>query len=281
MRIAIDAGHGGYDSGAVAPDGTKEKDIALQYAKDLAVILKDIGHEVMLTRVNDDFVGLTLRANRADDWNADALISLHANAAGNTAAHGAWIIYDDRTAVDKGIALAEAIFNELLHVPDITDEDPEAEIYPDGSPWVGGRQLAVISKTKCPAVLVELGFLTNPEDLEDLLTDDIRTRVCKAIARGVSYWGGDSLGGTRLEDEEPRVEDTHRRPLEGSGPLRLVEAWHRPVREVARPEQSTAGFIRETLTPLLVYLGPTAAKIWRIILDKLLERIEEEVDRRL
>lgn len=189
MRVAIDAGHGGHDSGAVAPDGTEEKDIVLEYARTLSEALARVGETVKLIRVNDDFIGLSLRAYRADDWDADCLVSIHANASSNESANGAWVIYDDKTSDENGKALARFIFDEMDRVPGVGDRRGQPDVYPDGTGWVGNRQLTVISASQCPAVLVELGFLTNPADLADLKDPDKMNRICNAIATGIRLWG--------------------------------------------------------------------------------------------
>lgn len=274
MRIAIDAGHGGHDSGAVAPDGTREKDVVLEYAKDLGLLLEAAGHDVMLTRVNDDFVGLSLRAYRADDWNADCLISIHANASANSLANGAWVIYDDKTKPEKGKRLARMIFDEMDMVPGVGDDDPEKEVFPDGTGWVGYRQLTVISASKCPAVLVELGFLSNPEDLADLLKSPVRGAVCEAIARGTLAWGGEVF--FKVEPEETYNGDPFVDPA-----MTPVVQWSQPVGVVAAPEEPLNALIRRVLPPMLKVLGPVAQKAWEIIVARLLDRLDEEARRRL
>lgn len=236
MRVAIDAGHGGYDSGAVAPDGTKEKDIAFEYAKSLELRLLANGHDVLLTRTNDDFVGLRLRANRADDWSADCLVSVHANASENYLANGAWVIYDDKTRLENGKKLARDIFDELDGIPGITDKDPEVEVFPDGTGWVGGRQLTVISATKkVPAVLVELGFLTNPDDLADLLDPDLENRICQGIVNGIETWGyGRGLEPPILPEPEVVADDAE--PLAPAPQIERLESWRLPAIKAAMEE---------------------------------------------
>lgn len=186
MRICVDPGHGGYDSGAVAGDGTKEKDVALAYALELAKQLSG-DHSVLLTRKQDDFVGLTLRANKANDWGAECFVSLHANAALNPVANGAWVIYDDDTT--DGKILAQLVWRSMSKIQGLMDIDADEEVYPDNSPWVGNRELTVVSDTSMPAILVELGFLTNADDLAQLVKPQTRVTICRAIVAGLQEWG--------------------------------------------------------------------------------------------
>lgn len=186
--IVIDPGHGGTDPGAVGARGQTEKDIVLIYAQDLRATLMRQGHNVRMTRRNDTFVPLSSRAQIANEFGADAFISLHANAAESKMANGAWVIYDDMTKPEKGKQLATNIFNYLKLIPGVPDLDPEIEVYSDKSPWVGYRDLAVLSQTRMPAVLVELGFMTNEEDLSQLQQAGVRTQIINAIANGLNQW---------------------------------------------------------------------------------------------
>ena len=184
-RICIDAGHGGNDPGAVVGD-TREKEVILEYALELSRQLGARGHRARLTREDDTFLHLSERARVSNDMAADCFVSIHANFASSTAAEGAWIIHTKGSRL--GRSLAKAIFSELARVPGVVDQDPEAEVYPDATPWVGGRRLTVLRKTYAPAVLVELGFLSNEGDLKQLLDPDERWRICKAIANGLEAW---------------------------------------------------------------------------------------------
>lgn len=245
MRICIDAGHGGSDPGAVAQSGEVEKQIALQYALTLKDLLAG-DNEILMTRVNDDFVGLSLRAQKANGWKADCFISLHANAALRKAANGAWVIHDDDTV--HGITLAQLVWREMAKIPSVVDADPAEEVYPDNSPWVGNRELAVVSNTHMPAILVELGFLTNEDDLADLTNPDMRLRICRAIAIGIHKWAVERgfRANVDLVNDDPitdvGTEDPKIVPITG---------WNRPARltvqEEAHPEEPMASVAVRTI----------------------------------
>lgn len=240
MKICVDAGHGGRDSGAVAPDGTREKDLVLLYATELHDILVRAGHTVVKTRSTDVFVGLSERAEIANNHEADCFVSLHANSNQDPAAHGAWVLHDDQS--ETGPALARAIFRELAKVPGVPDSDPEEEVYPDDSPWVGNRDLAVLGQTAMTAVLVELGFLTNQYDLKELKQEKTRKEVCAAIHRGISRWAVDQgiqdVGDPVVDlegDEDPDLYEDPDLPDE-------VETWRKPVEEISTGKENAGLF---------------------------------------
>jgi N-acetylmuramoyl-L-alanine amidase len=195
--IVIDPGHGGRDNGAVA-NGVKEKDITLTYSVALQADLLRRGHEVYLTRAHDKDLStnrdwrkgkgedLLARSNLANRVDADCFISIHANAGASTASNGAWVLYSKGSA--NGQRLAAAIFKELAKIQGIADADPEAEVYSDDSGWTGGRTLSVLRRTRMPAALVELGFLTNPGDTAQLMSEATRKPVVVAIANGIESW---------------------------------------------------------------------------------------------
>lgn len=199
MRIVIDPGHGGRDPGATV-GGKSEAVIVLPYAFALASELTTRGHTVGFTRTaNVDLApeatwpspgkarDLTRRAGLANRHpRADVFLSLHCNAAAASAANGAWVIYDDGTRTGDELALE--VFRELAKIGGIVDRDAAIEVYPDRSPWVGGRELYVISETEMPAILIELGFMTNGDDLRQLEQTETKCAVARAIADGVETW---------------------------------------------------------------------------------------------
>jgi len=191
VLVVVDAGHGGSDPGAIVPgvdDEQKvlEKTIALRCSLELAQVLEHAGYQVLLTRKEDVYVGLTDRTRMANEADAYCFVSLHANAASVEARNGAWVLYDDKTSDKNGVALSVSIFDSLSKVPGMTDDSPQREVFPDGTPWVGGRQLTVLSKTRMPAVLVEMGFMTNPTDLAEM--NDRQQDIVEAIADGIIAW---------------------------------------------------------------------------------------------
>ena len=191
LHVCVDPGHGGTDSGAVAADGSTEKALVLIYGEELQATLTRRGHRVTMTRTVDAFVPLANRARKADEVGADVLVSLHANAADSKLSNGAWVIYDDTTKAGPGggQALALELFKAMAEAsPGVVDVDAAVEVFADRTPWVGGRNLAVLSTQRAVAVLVELGFMTNEDDLRALKVADTRLAICNAIVDGLEAW---------------------------------------------------------------------------------------------
>ena len=151
MKITIDAGHGGHDPGAVGPNDTKEKDTALMDAHNLASMLTDDGHEVMMTRTDDTFVGLAERAAMANDWGADLFISIHCNSFSEPSAHGFEAFTFGSYSGANPIAMA------ML--------DQYAEAFPHlTNRGLKHARFAVLSQTRMAAVLFESAFISNPDE---------------------------------------------------------------------------------------------------------------------
>lgn len=182
--IIFDAGHGGHDSGAVAASGLMEKTVNLAAARMLAGLStvprgrSDGG----LIRYDDVFVPLQTRAQIANTIGADLFVSIHANASTSLTAHGFEIwTSPGKTASDE---CATSIFEQLrAALPgrrarmDMTDGDVDYE-----------AGFKVLTATRMPAVLVELGFLSNQEEAALLGSHQFLLDATLAIWRGVVEW---------------------------------------------------------------------------------------------
>ena len=174
-HICVDAGHGGEDPGGTSL-GTPESRLVLPYALELAQVLRGRGHTVTLTRDTNVFVPLGQRASIANNAKADLFVSLHANASNNSSVKGPWTIHAKGGV--RGQAIAKRVQRALVSVMGGSNN----AVYPDQSPWVSGRRLAVLRQTNMPAVLLELGFMTNPIDIKRMEDPAIRSRICSAVA---------------------------------------------------------------------------------------------------
>ena len=175
MKILIDAGHGGKDSGAVN-GAVYEKDIALDIALRLGGLLKGRGHEVLYTRKDDTFVSLNERVRLANSENADIFISVHTNSAVNADANGT-----ETLVFEKGERLGRVINKHLSADLGLRDRGIKQR-----------KDLAVLNGTKMPAVLVETAFLSNAYEKELLMSASFRQRCAEAMLKGVEeYFGGD------------------------------------------------------------------------------------------
>lgn len=182
MRVCIDAGHGGRDPGAIGTRGTREAALNLRVAEKVASLFSSYGQKPMMTRTNNTCLTLERRAGVANEHQVDVFVSIHCNSAENPKATGfeVWTTRGD-TAAD---GLAEQVYcaitervSEMRGRPDRSDgdSDREADFY-------------VLRKTKAPAVLVELGFLSNPVDEALLLSDDLQARMAEGIVLGTCRW---------------------------------------------------------------------------------------------
>ena len=212
--IVIDPGHGGRDPGALSVIGGKEKVIVLQAAKSLAQELeRDPLYEVYLTRDTDVYVEHEDRVSKARNWGADLFISLHADAAGAASISGAsvytistrgerriegtadrfgWEIPIETTASEEVSGILEdlvkretksnsAVFAELL-LPELAQAGPLLR----NSHRRGN--LFVLLAPDIPAVLIEIGFLTNRDDAKRLASPVGRQKSASAIKRAIDAY---------------------------------------------------------------------------------------------
>lgn len=188
MRIMLDPGHGGSDPGAVTPEyGIREADINREVCGILAAILRDRGHDVVMTRYGDEYVSIRDRADLANESAADIMLSIHCNAHENPSAHGAEALFFPGSK--RGELLANTVLKGWV---------AKAAIYSRGVK--PRRDLGVLRRTHMPAALLELGFIGNEHDLALYL--EARTNMQQAhelvagIANGVdSYWATLRLWG--------------------------------------------------------------------------------------
>lgn len=168
IKIVIDAGHGGSDSGAIG-NGSMEKDITLPISLKVGEVLKRHKLDIFYTRTSDEYVSLTKRAEMANDLNADYFVSIHINSFKDSNANGVEVLYYPTSI--GGIELARSIQNKLIEIG-FTDRG----IKPRGD-------LTVLNKTNMPAVLVEAGFISNKDDINILKNkeDEIINLISKGI----------------------------------------------------------------------------------------------------
>lgn len=185
MKIAILAGHGGSDPGAVDPiekeqnDGiyqddvcTEESDVNLKAAEILEKILTNNGHEVLMARDRDVYISLQNRTHFANDNNVDITISLHANAAANSSAEGIETLHYPGS--ENGMKLAYNVQKRMIEASKAVDRGIKRR-----------DNLYVLRKTLMPAVLIEMGFLTNPKEEHLLNEKEYLYLLMEAVAAGV------------------------------------------------------------------------------------------------
>lgn len=172
--IVIDPGHGGDDPGANHGD-IYEKDINLSVAKKVESLLQDSDYKVIMTRDKDEAVDLKKRAMIANDKEADVFISIHCNDLKNGQADGIETYYysDEET---NSVKLAKVIQNQLVIDTGAKDRGTRT------------ADLSVIRNTTMPAVLTEIGFLSDENEQEKLLSEDYQEKVAEAIANGLTNY---------------------------------------------------------------------------------------------
>lgn len=177
MKILLDPGHGGTDPGAINPETRiEEEDITLAVATVLAELLEAAGHAVLSTRTSDVYISPSARLTLIRKWQPEAFISIHCNAVDNPAAHGIETIYRD----DYDRNLAMCVQAELVAATGMHNRGIKC----DGTREYN-RNLAVLKNLETPAILTEIGFISNTEDLS--VIRDTRL-IAQAIFDGIEAW---------------------------------------------------------------------------------------------
>lgn len=175
-RIAIDAGHGGKDPGAVSPSGIKESEISRKIASLVEKILSGLGAEVYRVYEPDKKTDLKTRASKANSAKANLLISIHLNSSKNPEACGCEVLYSDLMAETgrKSKRLAEILVREISSSLGVKCRGAKVR-----------NDLSLLRNSQIPAVIVEPLFLSNPEEEEMLSDDETLKRISSAIVRGI------------------------------------------------------------------------------------------------
>ena len=210
--MVIDPGHGGTDEGAYGPEGTLEKDVTLSVALRLRALLeRRLGVRVILTRTGDTFVALDRRAAIANNDRAELFISLHANSALRDVVTGAEVYYlsideygrEARELADRdgrylpvsggGVREIDMLPWEMAQARYLA---PSADLAAFVSDELGRRvplsprpiqeaPFRVLVGANMPAILVEMGFISNPDQERQMTQPDFQTLVAEAIVAGV------------------------------------------------------------------------------------------------
>lgn len=174
-HFIIDAGHGGMDAGAVGLNGVKEKDLNLSTALIMEEKLEDEGATVTLTREDDSFVPLDERISISNSSNANVFISIHYNANEDATANGVSTYYSSSVAA----ALAETVQASIQEKVNLTDRGAKQNGY------------HVLRHNNKPAILLELGFVTNAGDLEAIQTPGYEENAADGLIDGLKEYFND------------------------------------------------------------------------------------------
>ncbi|WP_051287483.1 N-acetylmuramoyl-L-alanine amidase family protein [Paenibacillus taiwanensis] len=169
--VVVDAGHGAHDSGAVSVRKRYEKDLNLQIANKVAELaVKEPKLNIVLTRSTDVFLELSERAKIANDLQADLFVSIHANSIDNKPTVSGTETYYYR---NESKAFAELMHKYLLKGTQFKDRYAKVADH------------HVTRNTKMPGILLEIGFLTNPDEEAVMFTEDFQYRVAQQIVNGL------------------------------------------------------------------------------------------------
>lgn len=172
--VVIDAGHGGKDPGATSVLGFFEKGINLAVAHRVADLLADTGLRVEMTRTGDRFIELQERAAIANRLNADLFVSIHSDSFPKASRHG-YTVYVARSASWSSRKAATAIADSMV----------STGLNSFGVQTAGYH---VLVETTGPAVLVEMGYLSNRQEAGLLRSSAFQDRIARAIAEGISNY---------------------------------------------------------------------------------------------
>ena len=215
--VVIDPGHGGADLGAQGPGGLLEKDVVLQVARKLrASLANSLGLQVFLTRDRDDEIALDERTATANNYKADLFVSIHANASRARAANGSEVYFlsyqasdeeSRRVAQSEGLAVAPQapagagadlalILWDMAQAEHLEESSLLAARLQEELTAVTGSQgrgvkqapFRILVGAAMPAVLVEVAFISNPEEEKLLAQDAFLAKVATALARGVGRY---------------------------------------------------------------------------------------------
>jgi N-acetylmuramoyl-L-alanine amidase len=182
--VVIDVGHGGWDPGKVSADGILEKDVNLQIAEKLQAALEAKGCRVVLTRTEDTALGssdgessktadMRERIAIMDQVAPDYMISIHQNSYSDPDVRGAQVFYYSTSSVSQ--SLAETIQSHLIQ-----EVDSENRRQPKP-----GNDYYILKNSSCPAVIVECGFLSCPEEAAKLTDGSYQEKLAAAICNAV------------------------------------------------------------------------------------------------
>lgn len=196
--IVLDAGHGGPDPGAVSRDGVVEKDVALNIALRLRDYLQQSGAYVVMTRETDTDLAdegikgvrnrkvedLEARVKLIQETDPHFVVSIHLNSIGSSRWYGAQTFY--HPVFEESKRLAHLIQRQLVH--DLKNTTRVAK---------QDSQIYLLKSSHVPAVMVEVGFLSHPQEARLLGEDDYQERLAASIYRGVlAYFAGEELPGS-------------------------------------------------------------------------------------
>ena len=181
--IVLDSGHGGDDPGKIGVNQAKEKDVNLEIARKIKKRLEKKGWEVVMTREKDEMLGdpqagnkkihdMKARVERINKTMPQAAVSIHQNSYQDAQIHGAQVFYYSHS--EEGKRMAEVMQKALLKA----DEENTRQAKANDTYYL-------LKRTEVPTIIVECGFLSNPEEAAKLVSPKYQEKLAEAIAEGI------------------------------------------------------------------------------------------------
>ncbi|MDE0553264.1 MAG: N-acetylmuramoyl-L-alanine amidase, partial [Candidatus Poribacteria bacterium] len=250
FKICLDPGHGGqshvpdYKRG---PTGLREAEVNLRVAFHLREILQKAGVTVIMTRVDDSYVSLPMRSQIANESGADFFISLHHNGIDNPTVNYTSTWYhgdadDSRHSLDLARYIQLGV-SDALQLP----TSPASGLYSDK--LIAASGFGVLRRTKCPAVLCEASFLSNPEEEARLQDDNYLRKEADGYFRGIArYVEGGFPKGVLVNPQHASVLETKTPRLQ----IRVKDGLHERGAWMLKRQQVFTDTIRVKIDNVLV-----------------------------
>lgn len=178
-KVFIDPGHGGKDQGTKGPTGALEKDVNLQISKKIGSKLAEYSEiEVIMARTDDTFLTLNQRTDSANALGADAFISIHQNSEQEANTSNGLEVYYYTRGTEESKKLAEIIHENIFMYVDTKDRG------------VLPQNFEVIRETNMAGVLIETGFLSNPQEEINLINPEYQDLLAEGIVEGILEYLG-------------------------------------------------------------------------------------------
>jgi N-acetylmuramoyl-L-alanine amidase len=169
MTLILDAGHGGNDKGAVATNGTQEKDIALKVTNRIKDLATEYNIKVVQTRPDDNYITLNSRADMANEKKGDVFLSIHIN---EKQPQGYEVLIGKKnTSYDASRILASSVIADLNSI--------------NIHPALTEKSLLVLNNVHMPAILIECGDINNSDDMALLCNNESLDKFCRNVLDGV------------------------------------------------------------------------------------------------
>ncbi len=229
-RVMIDAGHGGHDEGSKGRNGLKEKDLVLDLALRVGKLVEErLGAEVIYTRETDVFIPLEERPQIANDRHADLFLSIHGNSSAIASATGVETYYLSVSSSKQALEVAArenaASTQSIADLENLLQKIALNEKIKESVEFASRMQTALANGTgaagkaarnrgvrkapfivligaKMPAILAEVGFISNPQEEDAMRTSEYRDKLAEAILKGIESYG-QSLSRFQLAARPP------------------------------------------------------------------------------